>query len=246
MDKQTESLEVVAAGIKASLADEIISKLPSEVSLQALRDLNKAHSSMNAWDIAMRGIEILVEAHKRSSDTEGTPKPAEQKKTKGCSTRQPHAKPVPEVTIYADGACLQNPGPGGWGALLITKDDEIELSGSCENTTNNRMELTGIIRALETLGNWRTKVDVYMDSQYVVNGIEKGWAKSWQKNGWKKADKKPAINPDLWEQLLDLCEKHDVRFHWVKGHADNEGNNRCDRMATREAAKAARNKYTTD
>lgn len=246
MDKQTESLEVVTAGIKASLVDEIISKLPSEVSLQALRDLNKAHSSMNAWDIAMRGIEILVEAHKRSSDTEDTPKPAEQKKTKGCSTRQPHAKPMPEVTIYADGACLQNPGPGGWGALLVTKDDEIELSGSCENTTNNRMELTGIIRALETLGNLRTKVDVYMDSQYVVNGIEKGWAKSWQKNGWKKADKKPAINPDLWEQLLDLCEKHDVRFHWVKGHADNEGNNRCDRMATREAAKAARNKYTTD
>lgn len=245
-DKQTKSLGAFAEDAKAALADEIISKLPSEVSLQALRDLNKAHRSMKAWDIAMRGIEILTEAYKHSAGVEKDQKSTEQKQAQERKTWQPHPKPMPEVTIYADGACVQNPGPGGWGALIVTKDNEVELSGSCEDTTNNRMELTSIIRALETLGDLRTKVDVYMDSQYVVNGIEKGWAKSWQKNGWKKADKKPAINPDLWGQLLDLCEKHDVRFHWVKGHADNEGNNRCDRMATREAAKAARSKYTTD
>ena len=149
------------------------------------------------------------------------------------------------VTIYTDGACSGNPGPGGWGAILMYGEHRKELSGGEANTTNNRMELTAVIAALSALKE-PCEVELWSDSKYVIDALEKGWAKSWQKNGWKKADKKPAINPDLWEQLLDLCEKHDVRFHWVKGHADNEGNNRCDRMATREAAKAARNKYTTD
>ena len=134
------------------------------------------------------------------------------------------------VTLYTDGACSGNPGPGGWGAILEFAGVEKELSGGEENTTNNRMELTAVIRGLEALKE-SCIVELYSDSKYVVDALEKGWAVSWKKNGWKKADKKPALNPDLWEQLLELTQRHDVRCHWVKGHAENPKNNRCDEMA---------------
>mgnify|MGYP000542022682 CR=1 FL=1 len=132
-----------------------------------------------------------------------------------------------KVELYTDGACKGNPGPGGWGAILQYGKAEKELSGSEPSTTNNRMELLGVITALETLKE-PCSVDLYSDSKYVVDGITKGWAKGWRARGWVKSDKKPAKNPELWGRLLDLLDKHEVRFHWVKGHADNPYNNRCD------------------
>ena len=137
------------------------------------------------------------------------------------------------VTIYTDGACSGNPGPGGWGAILEYMGHEKELSGGEKNTTNNRMELTAVIKALEALKEPCT-VELYSDSKYVLDALQKGWALSWRKKGWIKSDKKPALNPDLWETLLNLVEQHDVRYHWVKGHASNPKNNRCDELAVNE------------
>jgi len=137
------------------------------------------------------------------------------------------------VTIYTDGACSGNPGPGGWGAILEFGPHRMELSGGERGTTNNRMELTGAIRALQTLKE-PCIVELYSDSKYMIDALEKGWAKSWKARGWVKSDKKPALNPDLWEVLLQLCEVHEVHTHWVKGHSANEKNNRCDQLAVSE------------
>ena len=137
------------------------------------------------------------------------------------------------VTLYTDGACSGNPGPGGWGAILEYMGHEKEMSGGEENTTNNRMELTGVIEGLKALKE-PCVVELYSDSKYVIDGLSKGWAVSWRKNGWRKADKKPALNPDLWEVLLQLTEYHEMRYHWVKGHAENPKNNRCDELAVAE------------
>lgn len=143
------------------------------------------------------------------------------------------------VTIYTDGACSGNPGPGGYGAILMYGSHKKELSGGDANTTNNRMELMGVITALEAL-NRPCQVDLYTDSQYVVNAIEKGWARKWQANGWMRNKKDKALNPDLWQRLLDLLENHQVTFHWVKGHAENPYNNRCDELAVAESHKYKR------
>lgn len=134
------------------------------------------------------------------------------------------------VEIFTDGACSGNPGPGGYGAILKYGEHIKELSGGEEQTTNNRMELTAVITALETLKE-PCLVILTTDSKYVVDGIEKGWAKSWRENGWKKKDKKPALNPDLWGRLLELLEVHEVKFNWVKGHAGHPENERCDELA---------------
>ncbi|MBO6014164.1 MAG: ribonuclease HI [Oscillospiraceae bacterium] len=142
------------------------------------------------------------------------------------------------VEIYTDGACSGNPGPGGWGAILRCNGVEKELSGGEAQTTNNRMELTGVIAALSALKE-PCIVELYSDSKYVIEALEKGWAVSWRAKGWKRADRKPALNPDLWETLLRLVEKNEVHCHWVKGHADNEFNNRCDALAVAERDKFA-------
>lgn len=141
-----------------------------------------------------------------------------------------------KVYIFTDGACSGNPGPGGWGAVLRFGEVEKELSGFCDGTTNNRMELTACIKALQCLKE-PCEVVLTTDSQYVVNGITKGWAASWRRNGWKKADKKPALNSDLWAELLSLCETYTVTFNWIKGHAGHEENERCDRLAVAEYTK---------
>lgn len=138
-----------------------------------------------------------------------------------------------QVTIYTDGACSGNPGPGGWAAMVRYKETTRELSGGEIQTTNNRMELTAVIEALKILKE-PCKVDLFSDSKYVVDAIVKGWAKGWRQNNWKKRDKSPALNVDLWEVLLNLCDRHEVSFHWVKGHADNPYNNRCDEMAVEQ------------
>lgn len=139
------------------------------------------------------------------------------------------------VTIYTDGACSGNPGPGGWGAILMFGEHRRELSGGEPQTTNNRMELQGVISALELLKEPCT-VELYSDSKYVIDALDKGWAKSWKKNGWKRKTGL-ALNPDLWDKLLSLCEMHEVKLHWVKGHATNPYNNRCDELAVAESRK---------
>ncbi len=135
-----------------------------------------------------------------------------------------------KIEIFTDGACSGNPGPGGWGCILRYGNAEKELSGGEGDTTNNRMELTAAIEGLKALKE-KCEVTLYTDSQYVANGINKGWARSWQKNGWIKSDKKPAQNRELWEELLSLIDRHEVSVVWVKGHNGHPENERCDRLA---------------
>jgi ribonuclease HI len=135
------------------------------------------------------------------------------------------------VTLYTDGACSHNPGPGGYGAVLIYNSNRKELSAGFRRTTNNRMEILAAIVGLETLKE-PCQVTLYSDSQYLVDSIEKGWAARWLANGWKRNNKEKAINPDLWERLLKLCNIHSVRFQWVRGHAGHKENERCDELAT--------------
>lgn len=143
------------------------------------------------------------------------------------------------VTIYTDGSSRGNPGPGGYGAVLLCTDasgaeHRRELSCGYRRTTNNRMEIMGVIAALEALTR-PCEVEVHSDSQYVVNAVTKRWIAGWQRNGWKTAAKKPVKNPDLWQRLVRAMEPHDVRFVWVRGHAGNELNERCDELATTAA-----------
>lgn len=142
------------------------------------------------------------------------------------------------VEIFTDGACSGNPGPGGYGVILKAAGKTKELSGGEKQTTNNRMELLGAIVGLSAL-KYPCDVILTTDSKYVVDGITKGWAASWRKNGWVKSDKKPALNSDLWARLLELTEIHNVKFVWVKGHAGHPENERCDQLAVMERDKAA-------
>ena len=135
-----------------------------------------------------------------------------------------------KVEIYTDGACSGNPGKGGWGAVLIYKGVRKELSAGYENTTNNRMELMAAIEGLSALKE-SCQVDLYSDSKYLVKKIEKGWVDKWMANNWMRERNKPALNADLWKKLVALLDKHDVKFIWVKGHAQTEENNRCDQLA---------------
>ena len=140
------------------------------------------------------------------------------------------------VEIFTDGACSGNPGPGGWAAILRYNETEKELSGCEKDTTNNRMELTAVIKALDIL-KYPCNVTLTTDSKYVCDAINQGWVYSWRDNGWRKKDKKPALNPDLWQQLLTLLEKHNVTFCWVKGHNSHPENERCDKLAVSEYTK---------
>ncbi len=142
-----------------------------------------------------------------------------------------------QVEIFTDGACQGNPGPGGWGAILRFGAHEKEISGGDPNTTNNRMELSGVIEALKMLKE-PCKVDLYSDSQYVCNALSKGWAKKWRANGWMRNKKEPALNPELWAELLKLTEIHQVTVHWIKGHAGHAENERCDQLAVAAAEQA--------
>ncbi len=140
------------------------------------------------------------------------------------------------VDIFTDGACSGNPGPGGWGAILRYKGTDKCISGGEAETTNNRMELSAVIEALKLLKE-PCEVTLWTDSKYVADGLGKGWAAGWKKNGWKKADKKPALNPDLWDELLTLYGKHKVKIQWIKGHASHPENEKCDKMAVAESQK---------
>ncbi len=140
-----------------------------------------------------------------------------------------------KVIIYTDGACSGNPGPGGWGAILMYKDNKKEISGGKKDTTNNVMELTAVIEGLKML-KFPCDVEVYSDSAYVVNAFNQKWINSWIKNNWKTSGKEPVKNKEIWQELYELTKIHNVKFIKVKGHSDNEFNNRCDEMA-REAIK---------
>ncbi len=139
-----------------------------------------------------------------------------------------------KVTIYTDGGAIRNPGPGGYGTVMMYKGRRRELSEGFRRTTNNRMELLACIEGLEAL-KYRCRVTIHSDSKYVVKGIMKGWAKRWRANNWMRNHIDPAENADLWNRLLDLCEKHEVKFRWVKGHAGNKHNERCDKLARKAA-----------
>lgn len=141
-----------------------------------------------------------------------------------------------KVEIYTDGSCKFNPGPGGWGAVLVYNGHEKELCGGERETTNNRMELTAAVMALSALKE-PCCVSLCSDSKYLIDGLEKGWARGWRAKGWKKADKSPALNPDLWEKLLELEDMHTISYTWIKGHAGHPYNERCDAMAQAEADK---------
>ena len=149
----------------------------------------------------------------------------------------PERRPPKQVTIYTDGACAGNPGPGGWAAVLISGRHRREISGCDPQTTNNRMELTAALEALRLLKE-RCEVDLHTDSQYLRNGMDK-WLATWRRNGWRTADKKPVKNADLWQQIDEAARRHVVRWHWVRGHAGDVENERCDELAN-EAIRRAR------
>ena len=143
-----------------------------------------------------------------------------------------------KVKIYTDGSCSGNPGPGGWGCILEFNGIKKELSGGDGNTTNNRMEMTAVIEALKALKE-PCQAEIFTDSQYICNSINNQWVFQWEKNGWKKSDKKPALNSDLWEEILELLKIHSVSFNWIKGHAGHPENERCDRLAVEQTEKFA-------
>lgn len=145
-----------------------------------------------------------------------------------------------KIEIFTDGSCKGNPGPGGWGSILRYNNVERELSGGEKNTTNNRMEIIAVIEALKILKE-PCEIDLYSDSQYVCNALSKGWAKKWKQNNWKRNKNEPALNPDLWEILLQLCENHILNIHWVRGHAGHPENERCDQLAVAQSQKFAIN-----
>lgn len=145
-----------------------------------------------------------------------------------------------KVTIYTDGACSFNPGPGGWGAILMYGQYKKEISGGDKETTNNRMEMTAVIRALQEL-NSACDVDLYSDSAYIINAFHQDWITNWVENNWRTADKKEVKNKDLWQEIYELTQTHKINWFKVKGHADNEYNNRCDKLARSEVEKILNN-----
>ncbi len=163
------------------------------------------------------------------------------KATSKAKTHPPGATaakdPQKQVIIYTDGACLGNPGPGGYGVVLLYGEHRKELAGGYRLTTNNRMEILAAIKGLEALKS-ACSVTLYSDSQYLVNAINKGWAQRWKANGWKRNAREKALNPDLWERLLELCSRHDITFVWVRGHANNKENERCDVLSKEAAGRA--------
>lgn len=166
-----------------------------------------------------------------AGDTAATP-------PSGPPPTSPAEVPDRDVLIFTDGGALGNPGPGGYGAVILEGDGRRELSGGRRRTTNNRMEMMAVIRALDACEPGR-KILLYSDSRYVVDAITKGWAKRWRANNWMRNKTDPAVNPDLWETLLELVDRHDVRFGWVKGHAGVEHNERCDELVRTESAKGS-------
>lgn len=184
-----------------------------------------------------KGFTTEAEARQWLAGNSNATGPA-QKKPAAAPKKMAFEYPQPrsgEMVIYTDGGAMNNPGPGGFGAVLISANGEKEICAGYRHTTNNRMELMACIVALQYVEEGCRSITLYSDSSYVVNGIAKGWAKKWRRNGWIKSDKKAVLNQDLWEELLLLSEEHSVDFRWVRGHAGNPLNERCDRLAVQSA-----------
>ena len=193
----------------------------------------EAQAQVSGFNGALyRGFPTLGEAEEWFSNP-GRPQKSEAGTKRGTSNDMPLAREG--VTIYTDGGSINNPGPGGFGVVQIYRDQRKEITGGFRLTTNNRMELYAVITALRQLEYRDVPVTLYTDSSYVVNGINKGWAEGWRKKGWIKSDKKPALNPDLWGDLLDLVKPLDIIFVWVRGHSGNPLNERCDELAVSSA-----------
>lgn len=183
-----------------------------------------------------KGFPSIEEARQWMADSATAPaKPKAERKGPSAAQSPLRAPVAGQIVVYTDGGCSYNPGPGGYGAVILAADTRQELSGGFRLTTNNRMELMGCIEALKALPP-ASPVLLFSDSKYVVDAVTKGWAKKWKRNGWMRTPTEMAQNPDLWDELLTLCGKHTVDFSWVKGHAGTPENERCDRLATTAAA----------
>ena len=225
----------VAKGHKPGIYAEWFGEHGAEIQVKGCAGARyKGFSSRAEAEAWLREVSAQVSSAPHRASGEKTEKASVRKSLvkKASKESAPHltGKHGEQVVIYSDGGCSYNPGPGGYGVVLLHGDNRVELCGGFARTTNNRMELIGCIKGLEALDR-PCPAHIYTDSQYVVNGIEKGWAKKWRANNWKRSGNEPAENPDLWTRLLDLCEKHDVRFHWVRGHDGNTENERCDVLA---------------
>jgi ribonuclease HI len=228
----------VVQGRKPGIYTEWFGALGAEVQIKgfagAVYKSFPARAEAEAW-LRKQGAETPA-AQQRMQFPSAEEKGAHEKATRRSkraidSTSEPRAAESEErVVIYTDGGCSKNPGPGGYGVVLLVNGQRRELSGGFAHTTNNRMELMGCIKALESFVG-PCPVSVHSDSQYVVNGISKGWAKRWRGNNWMRNRDEAAENSDLWALLLELCEKHDVQFHWVRGHNGHPENERCDVLA---------------
>ena len=204
---------------------------------------NARHKKFEAEEEALQWLDDLKNGlptkKNAKSREDGNKNP--RKKMKSISRETPEVKKprntknLPEVVMYTDGACTNNPGPGGYGVVLLHNGRKKEISGGFRLTTNNRMEITACVKGLEAL-KMPCAVTLFSDSRYVVDAMEKGWAKRWKANGWQRNKTEKALNPDLWERMLLLCEKHAVAFNWVRGHSGDEHNERCDRLAVEAAA----------
>ncbi|QTA89424.1 ribonuclease HI [Desulfonema magnum] len=228
----TKKYYAVARGHRPGIYDEWYGEKGAESRINGFQNaLYKGFSSLKDAE------EWLSQFKSKEDKTYFFQKKQSVSKTTSVSQiKNPEVSPkADEVTIYTDGGCHNNPGPGGYGVVLIYGKHRKELSGGFRRTTNNRMELMACIMGLKKLKR-KCSVTLYSDSKYVVNGITKGWARRWQRNGWMRNKTDRAENADLWVQLLDLCNMHDVKFVWVKGHAGNAGNERCDQLATQAAS----------
>ncbi len=181
-------------------------------------------------------IKIPAKISITTENDKGPVKSAIENLTHVSSTSENSIRENSIITIYTDGSAIGNPGPGGYGAIIIKDDETVELAQGFLHTTNNRMEMMAVITALETLEKTTSSIKIFSDSQYTINGIVKGWAKNWRKKGWKKGDGKPALNSDLWQKMLDIVEKFPkLSFQWVRGHAGDPMNERADRLANSAA-----------
>ena len=225
MSKNKTKFYAVALGIKPGVYDRWYGEEGAEAQVDGFPGARyqgfPTRKAAQAWLKEFQNPGLPVQAEETKTKT--TEKKAGEKKSKKV-----------KVVIYTDGGCIDNPGPGGYGVVLLYGKKRKELSAGYRKTTNNRMEIMACIEGLKTL-KYPCSVTLYSDSQYVVNSIEKGWAKRWKRKGWMRNQVEPAENADLWAQFLDLCETHSVELKWVRGHAGNKENERCDQLATQAA-----------
>ncbi len=249
MGKKKKSFYAVFSGHKPGIYEEWFGEDGAKAQIDGFSKAK--YKKFETKEEALEWMEALENPDKAAASSE-KPKPASEKKpaaekkkskkkasSKGPGEIKKPANPdkLPEVVMYTDGACSGNPGPGGYGTVLFYKDKKRELSGGFRRTTNNRMEMTACIEGLKALKK-PCAVTLFSDSSYVVNAMEKGWAKRWKAKGWQRTPEQKAVNADLWQQMLELCEKHRVAFNWVKGHAGNEHNELCDRLAVEAASES--------